>query len=202
MNEVNTLELHDVSYGFRKDSETGYKRPTVEVKIPLPNYAGVQQLLVNPDSKEAKLLISLAQSVVTDYVRTLVDADADFKQETLDALFAEGKIDFAFIANIPPSDRNATSKEDLEAFAKAYIKIMVEAGVVSEASAKTAGGIFIERFKRVAGENDVLSALNKRIQQFTEIASPEVLAEHERTLLFLSKKLQELLSVKITADLL
>lgn len=196
------LVVTEVTYTYRTDKDTGHKRPNVELQMPLPNTAAVASYLAVPDSKEAQLIVSLTQQVIIDYVRGYVDADLDFDQEKLNALYQEGKLDFVTIANLPSSARNVTSKEDLENFAKAYIAVMVSKGIVTEAVAKTAAGVFIERFKRVAGDNNVLSALNSRLQQFLENADEEVLKANQKAIEFLAKKLEELLSVKITADAL
>lgn len=189
-----------IDYNFR--TKDGYKRPTVSVELDVPNAEGIVALLHSGDEKVVGLICDSVQSVLTAHVRSYVDGDTDFDQSKLDALVAEGKISIEAIANLPKSERSMLTKEDLEAFAKDYIAIMPDAtGKTAEQVAKAAS-LFVERYKRVAGDNAVLSILQQQLGVFMEAASADVLERHERSLTYLATKVEELLSVKITADVL
>lgn len=197
MTNVTRLES---SFSFR--TKDGYKRPTVAVEYDVPNAAGVIELLQGEDQKVVNLITDTVQSVITSYIRGFVDQDQDFSQETLDALVAEGKINLAAIANLPKTERNVLSKDDLEAFAKDYIAIMPEATGKEKAKVELAAGLFIQRYKPVAGKKEVLNVLVEQLGVFMEAAGDELVTKHSKALDYLVDKAQELLSIEVTADAL
>lgn len=188
------------TFGFR--TKDGVKRPTVEVQLDVPNAAGLIALLQSEDPKVTSLMEDLVSSAIGAHIRSFVEADEDFSQETLDALIAEGKVSFEALANLPKSERNTLTKEQLEEFAKDYIAIMPEVTGKDVKKVQVAAGLFVERFKRVAGDNTVLEVLKDQLGVFLENAGEEVLAKHERAIGYLAEKLEELSSIKVTADAL
>lgn len=189
-----------VDFNFR--TKDGYKRPTVSVELDLPTAEGVATLLSSEDAKVVSLVTDTVAALLTSYVRGFVDADVDFDQAKLDALVAEGKISIEAIANLPKSERSMLTKEDLEAFAKDYMEVMPAATGKSAEKVAAAAGLFIERYKRVAGDNAVLAVLQEQLGVFMEAATPDMIQTHERVLTYLASKVEELLSVKVTADAL
>lgn len=186
----------DFSYRKNKDD---YKRPTVTVSYDAPNAGEIATLLQeNADVKVTNLITDAVQGLLTSYVRTFVDADTEFDQAKLDALIAEGKISLSAIANLPASERNTTSKDDLEAFSKSYIEVMHAHTDKDLKKIQAAAGLFVERFRRVAGDNEILAILQGQLEQYVEFAG-DALAEHEKAVTYLSTKLAELLSIKVTA---
>lgn len=198
MSEVKLIEK---DFSFRQNKE-GYKRPTVTLAIGVPSLEGVAALLTSEDQKVQDLLVGLVQDTLTGYVRSFVEADPDFNQEKFDALVADGKISIQAIANLPKSERNTIGKEDLEEFAKDYVTYMPTITGKDVKKVQMAAGLFIERFKRVAGDNNILAVLQDQLGQFAENVSPEVLEKNERVVMYLSSKLEELLSLEVTADAL
>ncbi|MND65592.1 hypothetical protein D3C87_601110 [compost metagenome] len=198
MSEVKMIEK---DFSFRQNKE-GYKRPTVTLVMGVPSLAGLATLLTSEDQKVQDLLVGLVQDTLTSYTRTFVEADAEFSQEKFDALVAEGKISIEAIANLPKSERNTIGKEDLEEFAKDYVAYMPEITGKDVKKVQMAAGLFIERFKRVAGDNTILAVLQEQLGTFAEGVSEEVLAKNERVVMYLSSKLEELLSLEVTADAL
>ncbi len=194
-------KLIEKDFAFRQNKD-GYKRPTVSLQIQVPDLEGVAILLSSEDSKVQELVVGLVQDTLTGYVRKFVEDDADFDQAKFDALVAEGKISIEAIANLPRSERNTIGKEDLEAFAKDYIQYMPAITGKDVKKVQMAAGLFIERFKRVAGDNQILAVLQEQLGQFAEGVTEEVLANHERVVVYLSSKLEELLSLEVTADAL
>lgn len=198
MSEVILIEK---DFSFRQNKE-GYKRPTVTLAIGVPSLDGVATLLSSEDQKVQALIVSLVQDTLTGYVRKFVEEDQDFDQAKFDALVAEGKISIEAIANLPRSERNTIGKEDLEEFAKDYVAYMPAITGKDVKKVQMAAGLFIERFKRVAGDNAILTVLQTQLGQFVEGVSEEVLAKNERVVTYLSSKLEELLSLEVTADAL
>lgn len=197
---MSTTQRISVDYNFR--TKDGYKRPTVSVEMDVPNAAGIVELLNSGDEKVTAFICDAVQATLTSHVRSYVDGDTDFDQAKLDSLVAEGKISIEAIANLPKSERSMLTKEDLEAFAKDYIAIMPEATGKTAEQVSKAASLFVERYKRVAGDNAVLSILQQQLGVFMEHADAEVLERHERSLTYLATKVEELLSIKVTADAL
>lgn len=187
-------------FNFR--TKDGVKRPTLTLEYDVPTAEGVAELLVSEDAKVVTLITEVVGALLTGHIRGYVDADLEFDQAKLDALVAEGKISIAAIANLPKSERSMLTKEDLEAFAKDYVAIMPEVTGKSAEKVAAAAGLFIERYKRVAGDNAVLSVLRDQLSVFVDAAGADVLEKHERAISFLANKVEELLSVKVTADAL
>lgn len=198
MSEVTLIEK---DFSFRQNKE-GYKRPTVTLAIGVPSLEGVATLLASEDAKVQSLVVGLVQDVLTGYVRKFVEDDQDFDQAKFDALVADGKISIEAIANLPRSERNTIGKEDLEEFAKDYVAYMPAITGKDVKKVQMAAGLFIERFKRVAGDNQILTVLQEQLGQFVEGVSEEVLGKNERVVTYLSSKLEELLSLEVSADAL
>jgi hypothetical protein len=190
-------KLIEVGFTFR--TKDGIKRPTVTVEYEAPDANDIAKLLTDGDEKVKSLIVDTVQNVLNSHIRTFVDADSDFEQATLDKLIADGKISLEAIANLPKSERNTTSKDDLEAFAKNYIEVMVPATGKELKKIQAAAGLFVERFRRVAGDNKVLEILQNQLSVYVEAAG-DAAAEHEKAITYLSSKLEELLSIKVTAD--
>lgn len=198
MSEVKLIEK---DFAFRKNAE-GYKRPTVTLAIAVPSLAGLATLVTSEDPKVQDLLLGLVQDTITGYVRSFVEGDVDFDQAKFDALVAEGKISIEAIANLPRSERNTIGKEDLEEFAKDYVALMPAITNKDTKKVQMAAGLFIERFKRVAGDNNILKVLQTQLGAFAEGVPEEVLAKHERVVTYLASKLEELLGLEVSADAL
>lgn len=197
MSNVSRLEA---SYSFR--TKDGVKRPTVNVEMDVPNAAGIVEFLQGDDQKVVALIVDNIQGVISSYVRKFVDEDQEFDQAKLDALVAEGKISLEAIANLPKSERNTLSKEDLEEFAKDYIAIMPGITGKDVKKVTTAAQMFVQRYKPVAGKQDVLEVLAEQLGVFAEKAGDEMLEKHVRVVNYLADKVQELLSIDITAEAL
>lgn len=187
-------------FSFR--TKDGIKRPTVSVEYDAPDVNGVADLLTSSDPKVVALVVETVQGLLTSHIRGFVDADLEFDQAKLDALVADGKVSIEAIANLPKSERSMLTKDDLEAFARDYIAIMPEATGKSVERVTAAAGLFVERYKRAAGDNQVLAVLQEQLATFVEAADEDTLATHARAIDYLANKVAELMSVKVTADAL
>lgn len=190
----------ETDFNFR--TKDGIKRPTVTIVHEVPSAEELASLLVSGDKKVVDLLASAANAIIIGHIRGYVDADADFDQAKYDALASDGKFTIEAIASLPKSERSMLTKEDLEAFAKDYIAVMPGATGKSVEKVTAAASLFVERYRRVAGDNAVLAVLQDQLSTFVDAAGEEVLAKHERAITFLVNKVEELLSVKVTADAL
>lgn len=200
MSEVQTSRVGELTFNFR--TKDGLKRNSVNIEAILPTAAGLIEVLGSEDNKQKELIVDLVASAISSHIRGYVENDLDFNQEAYNALLADGKVDLAFLANLPKSERNTISKENLEDFAKDYIAIMPEVTGKDVKRITSAAGLFVERFKRVAGDNAVLAVLQQQLEVFVEHAPEDVTAKHERVISYLADKLTELQEIRVTADAL
>ena len=200
MSEVQTSRVGELTFNFR--TKDGLKRPSVNIEAILPTAHGLIEVLGSEDNKQKELIVDLVASAISSHIRGYVENDLDFNQEAYNGLLAEGKVDLAFLANLPKSERNTISKENLEDFAKDYIAIMPEVTGKDVKRISSAAGLFVERFKRVAGDNAVLAVLQQQLEVFVEHAPEDVTAKHERVISYLADKLTELQEIRVTADAL
>lgn len=200
MSEVQSSRVGELTFNFR--TKDGLKRSSVNIEAILPTSHGLIEVLSSEDNKQKELIVDLVASAISSHIRGYVENDLEFNQESYNALLADGKVDLAFLANLPKSERNTISKENLEDFAKDYIAIMPEVTNKDVKRISSAAGLFVERFKRVAGDNAVLAVLQQQLEVFVENAPDEVTGKHERVISYLADKLIELQEIRVTADAL
>lgn len=203
--EVSNDRLAEVDFRFRekKDGANVTKRPTVSLKIPVPNRDDIAEILVQDGkSKTLDAVISSVQELIIGYVRGLVNADTDFDQAKLDKLVEEGKVTLEAIANLPRSERNTITNSDLEAFVKVFKEVGKANKIASDGAVDLAGDLFILRIKSVLGKNDVLGKLKSMLEKFAKAASEEQLTEQMAIVEWLSTKIDEALKVEVDASAL
>ena len=119
----NTQITQDQKVEFRFRERDGYKRPTLELTVPLLTLQGVAAGIAtdqdgNPvDPKVATLVVDTVNGPLIAYIRSAINADENFSQETLDEMVAKGEISLTHLANLPRSERNVTTNADLAGFA-------------------------------------------------------------------------------------
>ncbi len=196
-------QVAEVDYSFRKNKETGLKRDTVSLQVPVPTSSAIVAMLqdtADEGKKTRALILDAVAALVTTYVRSKVDQDDNFSQETLNGLVDE--ITLQKIAHLPRSDRTSTSKEVLEQFAAAYITLMPELSGITKSGAEVAGNIFIGRIRSAAGNDKVLTKLQERLQEFVEKAPEDIIAEHSEAITYLLGRLEEALGINYDANAL
>lgn len=202
MTIVTLATNYDTKFTFRVSKETGVQRPAVELKAPEVTVSAVAEYLQSEDPKVSALVLETLQGAITAHIRGYVDADQDFDQTKLDALIAEGKIGFEALANLPRSERNNLTNQELEAFGAVYFKLAQELLGKSAPQATMAVAIFGGRLKKAAGNFAVLDKLGADLDTFLEKADDETLAEHSKVLNYLVNKIAEYKAEDITADAL
>ena len=198
----NTQITQDQKVEFRFRERDGYKRPTLELTVPLLTLQGVAAGIAtdqdgNPvDPKVATLVVDTVNDPLIAYIRSAINADENFSQETLDEMVAKGEISLTHLANLPRSERNVTTNADLAAFAKAFVEVAAEVEhteqrIASVNGAQVAAQAFVDRIKAAAGKNEILDKLTEMLEKFAEAASEELIAEHAATIEWLFTKLSE-----------
>lgn len=201
-NVAQQTQLSEVDFKFRKNKE-GFTRETVSLQIPVPTAAAVVAILQDTSEENAKtrsVVMDAVHQIITGYVRGKVDQDENFNQESLEALGEE--VSLAKIANLPRSERNTITKDDLVSFAAAYVKYMPDLSGITARSAETAGNIFVARIRPATGNDAVLTKLQARLAEFVEKAPEEVVTEHSTAIEYLMGRLDEALGINYDADAL
>ena len=174
-NYDNTVEAKDFSFHFKKD-KLGNKRPSVELKLPVPSVQGIITIL----EKGGKGL-ELLQEAVSDVIRSQAASIVSDNETISQATFPVDQISWDFIANMPKADRRQSSiaSEVWEAFAKDYIEVMQSVTGKSVDAVTNATIVFLKKFSIVKTNKDVLKKLKEQLglymensrnaEQFTEI---------------------------------
>lgn len=190
----------EVKFNFRENKETKVKRDAVELKAPQITVQAIAEYLSSEDPKVVSLVVETLQGTLNSYIRSFVDNDINFNQESLDALIAEGKIGLEAIANLPRSERNTLTNADLEEFGKVYFKLSQTLLEKTEAQATAAVVVFNSRVKKIAGNPAALNKVKNDLLAFLEKADEAVIVEHSRALEYLTSKIDEYLAEDITAE--
>lgn len=190
----------ETSFSFRQNKQTGVKRETVTLKYAVLSAIGIIAALQSGDEKVVSLIEDTVAGLSTAQLRSYVDSDLEYNQDKANA--DADKLTLEYIANLPRAERNVVGKEDLEKFAEAYVQFMPEITGKAVEKVQTAAALFVERFKRAAGDNKVLTILQDQLALFAEKAPDQVVEDNVRALTYLSDKLKELLDIKITEDAL
>jgi len=108
------------------------KQPSLTVDLPIPSATELQQLLAK-SGKEAELILGTvadcvyqaARNQFDDVIETLGDSDQELTVGNLDF----SRLDFSYLANMPPAARGATAITDAEwqQFFDDYMAVMTVA---------------------------------------------------------------------------
>jgi hypothetical protein len=200
MSLVDLTKTAAVKFNYRENKETKVKRPSVELEVPEVTVNAVASYLTHEDPKVVSLILETLQGSLNSYIRGFVDSKEDFTQADLDALIAEGKIGFEALANLPRSERNTLTNEELAEFSKTYFVLAQELLGKNEGQATAAAAVFNSRIKKIAGAVPALTKIKGDLEKFLELASDDVVAEHNKALSYLTAKIDEYLAEDITAD--
>lgn len=161
----NTVDIKDFKYYFRKD-DLGNKRPTVELKLPVPSVEGIIKILEGGEEKQIQLLLDAVASVIDDQARSLVQDKEDISQDN----FPFEQIGWDFIANMPKAERRGggISKETWEEFGKDYVAIMPGLTGKTADQVALAAKLFIGKFNQVKTNKPVLKALRTQLGIYAE----------------------------------
>lgn len=200
MSQVELTKTAAVKFNYRANKDTKVQRPSVELEVPEITDSAVAGYLTHEDPKVKSLVLETLQGTLNSYIRGFVDAKEDFTQADLDALIADGKIGFEALANLPRSERNTLTNEELGEFSKFYFTAAQELLGKNEAQATAAAAVFNSRVKKIAGAIPALTKIKGDLEKFLELANDEQLSEHNKALTYLFAKIDEYLAEDITAD--
>ena len=170
-----TVDPKDFTFHFKKD-KLGNKRPSVELKLPVPSVEGIVAIL-EKGGKELELLQDAIYDVIRAQAATIVSDDEKISQAT----FPVASVLWSAIANMPKADRRSSAIDASvwEAFAKDYIEVMPGVTGKSVEAVTNATVVYLKKFAIVKTNKDVISKLkdqlslylehSKNVEQFQEI---------------------------------
>jgi hypothetical protein len=190
-----TLDVRDFKFNFKKD-EFGNKRPSVELKLPVPSVEGLISI-IEVGGKGLDLLLDAAADIVVSQARTIVNDKEDISQDT----FPMQEVLWDFIANMPKAERRGggISKEVWESFAKDYVEVMPSVTGKTSDQVANAAKILLNKFAQVKNQKPVIKLLKDQLSIYiTNSTNAETYSE---CVDFLLNKADTLLNIT-EADLL
>lgn len=185
-----TIEV--ATFNFRKD-ENGYKRPSLQIPLPIPNTLGLINILDGAEAnpKLLELLTEAVQGVVISRARDIIGDDASITALT----FPYDQVSWDAIANLPRETRRGAgiAKETWEAFGTYYGQVMPE--ITGKAPDKIANSVklMLNRFQAVKNAKPILQVLKDQLALFANQA-PDA-ENYSDVIEFLNKKLDEFLAL-------
>lgn len=189
----------DFRFSFKTDKETQFKRPTVELRLPVLTVEGIVDILQNGEErpKELELLLDVIADAVYDQARSIVNDDEQITQEN----FPLDKVTWQFIANMPKAERRGggIAKETWEEFAKDYVEVMPGATGKKAEAVALAAKLLIAKFAPIKTQKAVITMLEGQLGIYIN-SSPNA-EQFADCVEFLKKKAEALLNMS-EADLL
>ena len=186
----------------------GKKHPTVEINLPVPTVARLQEFLSDTVryAKEVELLIG----VVTDQVYRVARGQInDFREKTKDAIVTAAsldysKLDFSAIANMPKAERASSvpSDDDIKLFLASYLDLMPAALNKPKTSIENHVICFQTGFKKQRSQKDILEMFTNALAVYVATAGDSLVEDHLEVIEYYTNRLGKLMTVeeKITMD--
>lgn len=155
------VETKEFKFNFKTDKESGVKRPTVELVLPVPSIEGIVHILENATEfpKQYELLRDAIYEVIADQARGIVNDNEAVTQEN----FPLNQVTWEAIANMPKAERRGggISKEVWEEFGKDYIEVMPAATGKPVEKVALASKILVGKLNQVKTNKAVLAAMKE-----------------------------------------
>jgi hypothetical protein len=197
----NKVDVKEFKFHFKKvvDKESGIetKRPTVELKLPVPSVEGIIAIL-EAGGKQLELLQAAVEEVVVGQARSLLTDN----EAMTEADFPLNQCIWEFIANMPEAEKRGRGipKETWADFAADYITVMPGVTGKSAESVSLAAKLFITKFQSVKTNKPVIKKLREQLAiYFNNSSNAEQFTDCVK---FLDEKAETLLNADDTATLL
>jgi hypothetical protein len=160
----NKVDIKDYKFHFKtvKDKESGIetKRPTIELKLPVPSVEGIIAIL-EAGGKQLELLQSAVESVIVGQARSILGDN----ENMTDKDFPLEQCLWEFIANMPEAEKRGRGipKEVWEEFAADYIEVMPSVTGKSSEQVALAAKLFLNKFQQVKTNKPVISKLREQL---------------------------------------
>lgn len=160
----NTVDVKEYKFHFKtvKDKESGIetKRPTIEMKLPVPSVEGIIAIL-EAGGKQLELLQSAVSDIIVAQARSLL---SDNENMTADN-FPYAQCTWEFVANMPEAEKRGRGipKEVWEEFAADYIEVMPSITGKTSEQVALAAKLFLNRFQQVKTNKPVIGKLREQL---------------------------------------
>ncbi len=191
----NTVDVKEVKFSFRKD-DLGNKRPTVELKLPVPSVEGLIAIM-NTGGKQLDLLLSAAADVIIAQARSILNDNESMIGEN----FPFEQCSWSAIANMPESEKRGRgiAKEVWEAFAKDYIEVMPSITGKTADQVGLAAKLFLNKYSAIKTQKPVINKLREQLAIYANNSSNA--EQFLDCIKFLDEKAETLLQADETAML-
>lgn len=192
------MKTQTVKSFFKKVSSTG-SNPRAGMKRPDLNWSF--------EAVEAEDLPSLSPVQASAMINSVIEAFGRKKiaEAGDDWNFAPSGIDFKNAYEDLVAERTSSrlvTKESLKAFAAFYQVQAVKVLGATLAAGIAGSNLIQDRFKAVSGKNDVLAVMLNRFESLIEKCEEEEILPFVELIEALMKELNELMEIKVSADML
>ena len=158
------VDQKDFSFFFKKD-KLGNKRPSIEIKLPVPSVEGIVAIL-EKGGKELELLQDAIYDVIRGQAASIIGDD----EKLTAATFPTAQVLWSAIANMPKADRRSSAIDQAvwEAFAKDYIEVMPSVTGKSVEAVTNATIVYLKKFSIVKTNKAVLAQLKDQLALYLE----------------------------------
>lgn len=160
----NKVDIKEYKFHFKtvKDKESGIetKRPTIELKLPIPSVEGIIAIL-EAGGKQLELLQSAVEAIVVSQARSILNDNENLSAEQ----FPVDQCAWEFIANMPEAEKRGRGipKEVWEEFAADYIAVMPSVTGKTEEQVALAAKLFLNKFQQVKTNKPVIQKLREQL---------------------------------------
>jgi hypothetical protein len=160
----NKVDAKDYKFHFKtmKDKESGIetKRPTVELKLPIPSVEGIIAIL-EAGGKQLELLQNAVEQIVVSQARSILSDN----EGMTDKDFPMDQCSWEFIANMPDAEKRGRGipKEVWEEFAADYIEVMPSVTGKTTEQVALAAKLFVTKFQQVKTNKPVIGKLREQL---------------------------------------
>jgi hypothetical protein len=205
--QLNVVANHDITvnptafkFNFRsvtdEETQTTTKRPTIEIKLPVPSLDGIAKILNEGDKKQQALLLEAVTQVIADAARDYVNDNTTVTAESFDL----SKVTFEAIANQEPEVKasRAIDKESWKAFCDAYIShIPSVAAEITKEKAALHCKHYVSKFNSLMGHPNKDKAVDRFLELLTVFTTTYgQAAEHEQVLTYLVERATKIKSAQ------
>ena len=167
----NTIDVKEFKFHFKSvtDKESGIqtKRPTVELKLPIPSVEGIVAIL-QAGGKQLELLQTAVQDIVVAQARSILNDDDKITAENFPVL----QCAWSFIAEMPEAEKRGRGipKEVWEEFSADYISVMPGIAGKTAEQVALAAKLFVAKFQPVKTNKPVIQKLMEQLALYANNA--------------------------------
>jgi len=192
--DVNT-DVKEYKFNFKttKDKETGdeYKRPSVELKLPVPSVEGIVAIL-QAGGKQLELLQEAVSAIIVAQARSILNDNETMTGEN----FPAEQCTWEFIANMPEAEKRGRgiAKEQWDDFTADYIAVMPQLAGKTEEQVALAANLFAKKLAPVKTNKKALTKLQEQLAIYLNSAPSA--ESYFDCIKFLDEKIKSLLNAE------